>query len=221
MALVGGYGLGSIITFRYNSPTSHDKAPMVLLLTNRHRDGYIHGINLRYVTPLQQQQLQYYFRSQAERARDYINPFKQRQIEKYQQELEQKKKELQTPTQEQQGYIIRPAPKSDFGVSTFTKTDTAVVQQARGALGRLKRYVPFGGQEEPQQQEPPPQQQQPETYSQLADVNKQTVPVVNDPLVFYNQYVKPILFPNTHFSYRKYNPRYVSGLRIIKGVPNV
>ena len=212
MVLPREYGLGTVVSFRYLAPKANDRMPMVLILTPKHMDGYAHGINLRYISPIQVQQLQHYFKTPWERAKDFINPFKQQAVEDYQKQLEQQREDEEGGAQEpQEGYVIAPDPNnSTFGVSTFTRTVGAVARQARGAFGKLGRFLPFGGRDKP----PPP----PPKPSPFANVTKQTVPQINDPAAFYYQYVKPILGVNTKNAYRKYNPQYIRNLRIVKGV---
>lgn len=212
MVLPREYTLGTVVAFRYTAPTANDRMPMVLVLTPRHADGYVHGINLRYISPIQVQQLQHYFKTPWERAKDFINPFKQTAVDKYQQELEKQREDEEGGAQEpREGYVISPDPNnSTFGVSTFTKTAGAVVRQAKGAFGKLGRFLPFGGRQAP----PPP----PPKPSPFANVTKLNVPQINDPYAFYYQYVKPILGPNTKNAYRKYKPEFVMNLRIVKGV---
>lgn len=42
------YNLGDIITFSYNAPSATDKKPIVLVIAPMF-DGFLHGINLKYV----------------------------------------------------------------------------------------------------------------------------------------------------------------------------
>lgn len=210
MVLLGGYGLGSIVTFRYLSPTAHDRQPLIMLLTDRHADGNMHGINLRYITPLQQQQLQHYFQPPGRRQEDHINPFQQQRVDRYQEKMQREEELRQQQLQQEEGYVIRPEPGNMFGVATFTRTIRALAQRARGAIGYLRKYIPFGG---PRQ--PPPEPEQP---SPFADVSQETMPVIDNPTTFYYQYAKPILKEFAPNAYRKYKPQYVQNLRIINGV---
>lgn len=214
--LRGNYKLGSVITYRYMSPTARDRVPMVFVLTSKHRDGMVHGINLRYLTPLQQQQLQYYFKTPQEREQEKINPFQQQsqlnqQVEQQkqaqQQAYEQKKQEAE---QERQGYVVRPAPGNIFGVSTFTKTKEVIVQKARAAYGLLSRYIPFGGQKNPP---PMPVQQPPIQREQIPNV--QTNPYIDNPSAFYYSYVKPLFGSATRNYYRTYKHQFIQNERVL------
>lgn len=204
---IPGQSLGAIVTFRYLAPTANDPRPLVMVLTEQHMDGYLHGLNMRYLTPLHQQQLQHFFRPPGQQQPDHINPFQQQEMERMrqQQEAERKQQELLQTS----GYVVRPEPNSTFGVSTFTRTKDAIVQKARGAMGYLRRFIPFGGQQQP------PQQPQP---SPFANMNQQTAPLIDNPTAFYYQYVKPILGPNTKNAYRKYKHEYINGFQIIRTV---
>ena len=226
MVLPRQYGLGTVVTFRYTSPTATDRMPMVMVLTPQHRDGHMHGVNLRYMSPLEQRQIQFYFQNKQQREETGFNPFQQQQIQNYQKRLEyEKQKQYKIPTpqeleqkiqnqrrqQEKEGYIVKPDPANQtFGVSTFTRTTNAQVQAAGNAMGTLQRYTPFGGEEPP-----PPEPDEP---SPFANVNKDTVPEINDPYAFYYRYVNPMMGNETSRVYRKYNHRYISSLRILKGI---
>jgi len=176
-----------------------------MLLTERHIDGYMHGLNIRYLTPIQQQQLQHYFQPPADQQKEHVNPFQQEQVKRYQQQLDAEKKQQQLLNQEE-GYVVRPAPNSTYGVATFTRTASAIVQKARGAYGLLRRLIPFGGLQQP----PPP----PETPSPFTHVQQHTVPIIDNPTMFYYQYVKPLLGSETKNSYRKYNPIYIRNFTV-------
>lgn len=206
MVQIPGGDLGAVVTFRYVSPTANDRQPMVMLLTSQHMDGHMHGLNLRYLTPIQQQQLQHYFYPPGPEQHDRVNPFEQERIERYQQQVEAEKKQQELLNQEE-GYVVRPEQGNPFGVSTFTRSAGAIVQKARGAFGQLRRFIPFGGQQKP----PPP----PEQPSPFANLNQQTAPQINNPSEFYYQFVKPVLGSQTKNAYRKYNPLYIQRLQIV------
>lgn len=219
------YGLGTVATFRYTSFTANDRMPMVMVLTPQHRDGHMHGLNLRYMSPLQQRQIQYYFQTEQERQQT-IDPFQQDRVQAYQKQLQYQErakrieaanKQYKVPTPQeleqkiQQGVIVKPDPSNPtFGVSTFTKTTNAQVQAAGNAMGTLQRYIPYGGEEQP-----PPE---PEEPSPFANLSRTSAPQLTNPYTFYYNYVKPMLREYTSNVYRKYQHQYIQNLRILKGV---
>lgn len=227
--LRGNYKLGSVITFRYTSPTATDRMPTVFILASRHNDGMLHGVNLRYLTPIEQQQLQYYFKSPQERAQQTVNPFQQQhdhQTMTLRQQLNQgrfarlpedQQKQVQTQQQQQaqqnqknivNGVVVKPDPKNIFGVSTFTRTTKALVDVARNAFGKVMRYVPFGGNVRPPAQ--PAQQPPPAFLSGLP------VPNIDNANMFYYGYVKPLLKNKTRMCYRTYKHQFINNEIIIK-----
>lgn len=222
--LRGNYKFGSVVTYRYLSPTANDRIPTVFIMTTRHKDGMVHGINLRYLTPLEQQQLQYYFKTPPEREQEKINPFQQQsfidqkveeQRQKQKEEYERKKQEYQ---EQQEGYVIKPKKGSIFGVSTFVKTKDIIVQKARAAFGKLSRYVPYGGTKSPP---PMPEEPKIKTFTtsqpqqQLQNYNRQNLPFLDNPSAFYYSYVKPLLRHRTRNCYRRYKHNYINNERVI------
>lgn len=199
------------------SPTATDRIPTVFILTPKHADGLVHAINLRYLTPIQQQQLQYYFKTPQERQQQTINPFQQQhdhQTMTLRQQLNQNRfarPGQQQPQQKQdevQGVVVKPDPKNIFGVSTFTRTSKAIVDVARNAFGKVLRYIPFGGNRQPPQQ---PQQQPPPSF--LSGLPQANIDNANS---FYYGFVKPLFGQNTKRVYRTYKQEFIQNERIIK-----
>lgn len=191
--------------------------PTVFILASRHANGLVHGINLRYLTPIQQQQLQYYFKSPQERAQQTVNPFQQQhshQTMTLRQQLNQNRfarpgqQQPQQQPDQTQGVVVKPDPKNIFGVSTFTRTSKALVDVARNAFGKVLRYIPFGGDRRPPQQ--PAQQPPPSFLSGLPQ------PSIDNPNMFYYGYVKPLFGNKTRMVYRTYKPEYIQNERVIK-----
>ncbi len=232
--LRGNYKFKSIITFRYTAPTAKDKIPMVFVLASRHRDGMLHGINLRYLTPLQQQQLQYVSKTQEERAKETINPFQQQsQIEQQvakqkQAQIDEYERKKQEAAQAVQGYVIKPQKGNMFGVSTFTKTNEVVVQKARAAFGKLTQYTPYGGKQAPpappQQQQQPPQIQSPYQQQTPPPPPPPQIPPppvlniqgdVDNPSEFYYNTIKRMWGQSTRNSYRRYKHNFIENERVL------
>ncbi len=199
-----GQALGTIVTFRYLSPTATDRQPMIMVLTQQHVDGNMHGLNLRYLTPIQQQQLQHYWYPPGQQQDDHINPFEQERVKRYEQQVEQEKRQQELLAQQERGVVMNPEAEATFGgVGTWTKSPVNLVRQGlRGVYGALRRRL--GG-------EPPP----PEQSSPFASINRQTAPQIDNPMDFYYQFVKPVLGPNTKNSYRKYKLEYIQNFQIL------
>lgn len=238
--LRGNYRLGSVVTYRYTSPTAHDRIPLVFLLTSRHRDGMLHGVNLRYMSQIEQMQLQYYFTPPEQRAGE-IDPFQQQstiqqQVQKQREqqaaEVERKKQEA---AEQREGYVVRPQPGNIFGVSTFTRTKDAIVQKAKAAYGILSRYVPFGGAKKPP---PLPTKQLPQSFWKSKQQPKPPAtlsptvqppapppppvlppnPHLDDPYHFYYNYVKPTFGSRTRNFYRTYKHEFIQNERIVRSI---
>jgi hypothetical protein len=208
MVHIPGGGLGAIVTFRYLSPTATDKQPQVMVLTEHGVDGNLHGLNLRYLTPIQQQQLQHYWYPPGPDQSDHINPFQQEQIKKYEQQQEVERRRQELEAHGAQGVIMNPDKDATWGgIPTWVKSPVQVVQGAtRSVLGKLRQYVPWGGQQKP----PPP----PEQSSPFANINQETAPQINDPVLFYYKFVKPVLGMDTKKAYRKYKLEYIKNFHI-------
>jgi hypothetical protein len=212
---IGQWKLGSVIQFRYKGFDSHDPAPLVLVISsNVPPHGNLHGLNLRYLTPLEQSQIQYYFTPTTQRS-GTINPFSQQQAIDYRvqqqrtqqaQEYERKKAEM---LEQQEGVVVKPKPGSIFGVSTFVRTAKMIIDKTRHAFGYLSRFKPFGGQQAVQPEPPPP--------SPLANVAINTAPTINSPYEFYHTYVKKIIRGDPSRCYRQYRQQFGNTTRLVRG----
>jgi hypothetical protein len=199
-----GPSLGVIATFRYLSPTATDWQPMIMVLTEQHVDGNMHGLNLRYLRPDQQQQLQHYWYPSGQQQQDHTDPFTQEQIKRYEQQVEQEKRQQELLAQEERGVVMNPEAGATFGgVGTWVKSPANLIQRGlRGVYGALRRQL--GGEQ------PPPEQSSP-----FANVNRQTVPQIDNPTDFYYRFVKPVLGSDTKNCYRKYKLEYVKDFKVL------
>ncbi len=200
--------LGSIITFRYLSPTAHDRIPTVLVLAQNHK-GLLHGINVRYLTPMLQQQLQWYF-LQPQQKQTTTDPFDyaKRKYIKDLQDYEKRKMEL---LEKQTGVIVKPAQKSPFGVSTFQKTQ--LQQQPAN-----QQLTP---QEQQQLQQPAPEAPKaivPPQLPQMGSPFHQQGQPPSDPFQFYHRVIKPLMGRDAQNVYRTYKHIYIKNPRFIKSV---
>lgn len=206
--MIAGVPLGSIVVFRYLARTARDPRPTVFILSTAY-NGLVHGLNVRYLTPVVQQQLQWYFLPKRQQ-QTQLNPFQQQQND-YVKKLEEYQKRKNELLQKQQGVIVKPADNgSPFGVSTFGKTQQAVVP-ARQILPPNQRE-----DEQIQEPEPPPVLVPPTINSPFSLGSNQKIPT--NPFQFYHQIVKPLLGKDVSRVYRTYKPMYIMNVRMIKSV---
>jgi len=197
----GGFPLGSIVVFRYTSRTAHDRIPTVFVLAQNYQ-GYLHGLNVRYLSPDIQRQIQWYFMPQQQQQQT-TDPF-QAQQQEYQKKLQQYQQQKQEQLQKQTGVVVKPTTGSIFGVSTWKITQ-------KEAVGKPPLQITSSIQEPaPPNVIVPPR---PTPFSTQKHIPK-------DPYAFYHNVVKPLLGSNVKNVYRKYTNVYIHNIRLIKGVRN-
>ncbi len=207
--MFGGFPLGSVVVFRYGSPTAHDPRPTVFVLAQNYR-GLLHGLNIRYLSPIVQQQLQWYFIPPAQQQQQ-MDPFQQ-QLTDYQKKLAEYQKKKQEIFQKQNSVIVKPADNgSPFGVSTFGRTQQQQIPATQ--------VLPPNQQQQPEPVEPeaPKVVVPPATTSQFHPQSGQRQ-IPTNPFQFYYQVVKPLLGADVEKVYRTYKPLYIMNTRVIKSV---
>lgn len=208
--------LGTVVQFRHMSPTAHDRAPMVFILSMDY-EGMLHGLNMRYLNPTTTAQLQWIFKNPQQQAM-IINPFKQELYNQQKQAQEEAKEIAQQRKQEimskQVGVVVKPQRGNPFGIKTFGQTQPEV-QPA---------YPGHPGIKVPSLMIPPaqPSAQQQNLISYMDTINKDRSlfgrnPITGNPQQFYYQYIKPLFGSNQHIAqvYRKYKHEYIQNLRIV------
>lgn len=208
--------LGETISFRYVKRTANDRRPLVMVLTENYK-GHLHGLNLRYVSPIHARQLNWFFQLPQEQ-RNEISPLRYQKEQEYrqraQQEFERRKQEI---LQRQTGVIVKPLTRNTFGVSTWGPTPK---QQIQLPLSNIR-----GAQEQTFEKPQYPQQMNPqemEEQQRLLYIEQQAKmrDYIGNPYVFYHKYLKPMFGGSYGISsaYRKYNLMYIRNVRIVHGL---
>src|SRR5688500_17443795 len=141
MALFGPqYPLGSIIVFRYVKITAKDRLPNVMVLAQNYH-GHLHGLNLRYMTPKEQEMMQWFFKSLTQKIFS-SNPFKQIQAE-FQAQMVKYKKQQELKQKQQNAVILKPQVQSPFKTSTFQKTPTTVIPANQVKIDQTQNNEPL------------------------------------------------------------------------------
>ncbi|MEK6878884.1 MAG: hypothetical protein AABY22_04715 [Nanoarchaeota archaeon] len=220
--------MGTIIKFRYQKPVrefNYNPIKTILVLTSNY-NGNLHGLDIRGLSPLEQQMFQYLFEAAQTKQRTG-NPIANQIIEKQKQLkiAEQGRNEL---LQKKNAVVVTPDPnqtKKTFSISTFKRTP--VVSNAFETVSRFMTrkdiMTPQQIQQELQksegfitrtQQEIQRFQQIMNMYSQFDRMNA----IPKDPYSFYHNYIKPNFGARTSTFYRKFSVQYVQNARIVKGV---
>ncbi len=203
--------IGSIVSFRYWSKFSNDRAPMVMVIAFNYK-GNLHGLNIRYLNPTVLAQLQFIFRTPVQQ-QTMTDPFRQEianlareKKEKAEQEaIERKKQQLG----QQKGVIVKPQQGNPFGVSTFGRSQAEVQPAYEGMPGIEGPAVTVDWKQ---------------TDPQIGKLRSARTQVVNrgsyilsNPYRFYHSYIKSIM-PDVYVRasvYRQYKHRNIQNLRIV------
>lgn len=208
--------LGTIVQFRHLSPTSHDKAPMVFIISMDY-NGVLHGLNMRYMSPVHTAQLQWIFKTPEEQIM-VQNPFRQEMDLQQKQAQDEAKKVADQRKQEimskQVGVIVKPQRGNPFGVKTFgpSQAETQPAYPGQPGIKLPSLMVP--------QAQPDLQQRAMMRYMEEINKNRSFFgrsPILANPQSFYYQYIKPMFGTNQHIAqvYRKYKHEYIKNMRIV------
>lgn len=217
MALVGNYPLGTVVLFRYTSPTANDRAPNVLILTPSYQNK-VHGLNLRYMTPKEQQMVQWFFKSIREKMFS-SDPYKQIQQE-YEQQVQKHNQYLQQLAAQQNKVIVRP--QSTQGTTgTFPTNNTFGATQKE--ISKPPVFEKFSQRHVQQNMIPPDDTMYQRIRQMFSTRMKNLVETFKnerpkDPYQFYHYNLKPLFGRDIKRFYRTYNHTYIVYPRIIKSV---
>lgn len=209
---------GDLVSFRYKGLKVHDPAPMVLVIAPLY-ENCMHGLNARYLSPMHYSQMMWFFKTPEQRAQ-LQNPFL-KEIETIRRNAEQRWVAEQSSPSQPVSAIV-PAQgmggKNAFGgINTFKRTAAQVRQVHQTFLqGHRRREVAAGRSAIPIVT-PEEAQEMMMTFDSMVEIEEMmgTYNPGTTPYLFYHQWVKQLLRPNTHRCYRKYNTRGISNMRLV------
>lgn len=207
--------LGEVISFRYVKKTANDRAPLVMVLTQNY-ENYLHGLNLRYMSPIHAKQLYWFFQLPQEQ-REEISPMRFHSEQEFQQRVNQEyEQRKQQQMQQQTGVIVKPAQGNVFGVSTWGPTQKQVQMAFPGMPGVEEKTY-----EQPRyRQELTPQEMEERERLMYIEQQSRMRDYVGNPYVFYHKYIKAMFGHSKNIAqvYRKYDPRFIRNVRIVRGL---
>lgn len=209
--------VGTVVSFRYHGKNSHDRSPMVLVISYNFQNK-LHGLNVRYLSPDSLAKLQWIFKSEKDQ-QSMINPFIEDLVQMKEQTEQNYKNQVQQQMINQPGVILKPQQGfgsqglSTFGKqNTFGRTQVQIQQIQRSPQSVDEVNVPSHIKGALTQDQVFGLQQKLANLLKMREASQ--APLV--PYNFYHQYVKPILFPNVKDSYRKYDHANIQTLRLVK-----